>query len=200
LLARSTADDPLSPALRQQAIALGRAHAEPEVRDLFERFVPDAQRVKTLGADIKPETILKVKGDAARGKALFFTNSTVQCKSCHRIGSEGSTLGPDLSAIGKKLDRSRLLESILEPSKTIDPQYVQYVVETKDGQVHTGLLAEKSAKQIVLKNQGDKETRIPADKVAVIAPMSKSIMPELLLRDMTANQVADLLAFLEGLK
>ena len=113
---------------------------------------------------------------------------------------EGSTLGPDLSAIGKKLDRARILESILEPSKSIEPQYVQYLVETKDGQIHTGLLAEKSAAQVVLKSQGDKETRIPADKVAVLAPQRNSIMPELLLRDLTAEQVADLLAFLESLK
>src|SRR5262249_17841277 len=111
-----------------------------------------------------------------------------------------STLGPDLSQIGKKLDRARILESILEPSKTIDPQYVQYLVETTDGQVYTGLLAEKAANRVVLRNQGDKETRIPAGKVALLVPQSRSIMPELLLRDLTAHQVADLLAFLESLK
>jgi putative heme-binding domain-containing protein len=77
---------------------------------------------------------------------------------------------------------------------------VQYLVETKEGQVYTGLLAEKSATHVVLKNQGDKETRIPADKVATLAPQPSSIMPELLLRDLTAEQVADLLAFLESLK
>jgi len=51
-----------------------------------------------------------------------------------------------------------------------------------------------------LRNQGDKETRIPADKVAVLVPQRNSIMPELLLRDLTAEQVADLLAYLESLK
>jgi putative heme-binding domain-containing protein len=200
VLGRSLQERQLSPETGRQVIAAAMAHPESQVRDLFERYVPDDQRVKRLGTVIKPALILALKGDASRGRALFFTNSTVQCKTCHRIGGEGSTLGPDLSAIGKKLDRARILESILEPSKSIEPQYVQYVVETKDGQIHTGLLAEKSADQIVLKNQGDKETRILADKVAVLAPLRTSIMPELLLRDLTAEQVADLLAFLESLK
>src|SRR5207237_7634252 len=140
-----------------------------------------------LGTVIKPALILALKGDISRGKTLFFSNGTVQCKTCHRVGREGSTLGPDLSTIGKKLDRARILESILEPSKSIEPQYIQYLVETKDGQIYTGLLAEKSAAQVVLKQPGDKETRIPADKVAVLVPQRESIMPELLLRDLTAE-------------
>jgi putative heme-binding domain-containing protein len=170
------------------------------VRDLFERYVPDDQRVKRLGTVIEPARILALKGDVSRGQALFLSNSTVQCQACHRVGREGSTLGPDLSAIGNKLDRARILESILEPSKSIEAQYVQYLIETKAGQIHTGLLAEKSAAQVVLKHQGDKETRIPADQVAVLVPQRESIMPELLLRDLTAEQVADLLAYLESLK
>jgi putative heme-binding domain-containing protein len=181
-------------------IAVATAHADSLVRDLFERYLPEDQRIKRLGTVVEPAALLALKGDGARGKALFFNNNAVQCKTCHRIGGEGSTLGPDLSAIGKKLDRARILESILEPSKSIEPQYTQYVVETKDGRIHTGILSEKSAAQIVLKSQGDKETRIPADQVAVLAPQRTSIMPELLLRDLTAEQVADLLAFLESLK
>jgi putative heme-binding domain-containing protein len=200
LLTRVIQDRQLSPEMVQQVIAAVRAHSESQVHDLFERYIPDDQRVKKLGTVIDPARILGLKGDVSRGRELFFTNSTVQCKSCHRVGREGSTLGPDLSAIGKKLDRARILESILEPSKSIEPQYVQYLVETKDGKIYTGLLAEKSATQVVLKHQGDKETRIPADKVAVLAPQRNSIMPELLLRDLTAEQVADLLAYLESLK
>jgi putative heme-binding domain-containing protein len=200
LLTRVLQDRQLSPEMMQQIIAAAKVHADSQVRDLFERYLPDEQRLKKLGTVIDPARILGLKGDVARGKELFFTNSTVQCKSCHRVGGEGSTLGPDLSAIGKKLDRARILESILEPSKSIEPQYMAYLVETKDGQVYTGILAEKSATQIVLKQQGDKETRIPADKVAVLAPQRNSLMPELLLRDLTAEQVADLLAYLESLK
>jgi putative heme-binding domain-containing protein len=205
VLARAVADNQgaafqLPPAVRQEAIQAAMARPDPQVRDLFERFITEEQRVKRLGTSIDPKKLLAVKGDPARGKDLFFNNTAMQCKTCHRIGGVGSTVGPDLSAIGKKHDRAKLLENLLEPSKVIEPAYVSYLIETKDGQVHTGILAEKSAKEIVLKNANDKETRIPADKVVTLLPQKTSIMPEQLLRDMTAEQVADLLAYLETLK
>ena len=75
-----------------------------------------------------------------------------------------------------------------------------HLVETSDGQVHTGLLAERNDKEVVLRYAGDKEVRIPAKRVATVAPQRQSLMPELLLRDLTAEQVADLLEFLASLK
>jgi putative heme-binding domain-containing protein len=131
---------------------------------------------------------------------LFFKAGALQCVNCHRIAGTGSTLGPDLSEIGKKYTRVQILESILEPSKSIEPKYVAYLVETSDGKVHTGLLAEKNDREVVLRTVGDKEVRIPAGKVETMVPQSKSIMPELLLRDLTAEQAADLLEFLASLK
>jgi putative heme-binding domain-containing protein len=185
---------------RAQVLAAAVAHPEAQVRDLFERFVPDEQRVKRLGAAVKPEQILALKGDAARGKELFFKSGGLQCVNCHRVAGTGSTLGPDLSQIGKKYDRAQILESILEPSKKIDPEYVTYLVETTDGRVLTGLLAKKTAEEVVLRTAGDKEERIPAGKVERLVPQQKSLMPDLLLRDATAEQAADLLEFLASLK
>ena len=124
----------------------------------------------------------------------------MQCASCHRIAGVGGTLGPDLSEIGKKYTRAQILESILEPSKFIDPKYVTYLVETTDGKVLTGLLATKTDKEIVLKVAGDKEVRVPTKMVVALLPQQKSLMPELLLRDATLEQAADLLEFLASLK
>src|SRR5262249_39792660 len=131
---------------------------------------------------------------------LFFKSGGVQCVTCHRVGGTGSTLGPDLSQIAKKLTRPQILGSILEPAKTIDPQDVHYLVETTEGKGVTGLLGEKTDKEVVLKNAGDKEVRIPAGKVATLVPQKTSLMPELLLRDVSAEQAADLLEFLSSLK
>jgi putative heme-binding domain-containing protein len=143
---------------------------------------------------------LVLKGDVGRGKELFFKSAGLQCVNCHRVSGSGSTLGPDLTLIGKKYSRAQLLESILEPSKSIDPQYTTYALETTEGQVHTGVLAEKNAAHIVLKMVGDKEVRIPANKVAALVPQKNSLMPEQLLRDLSAEQAADLLEFLASLK
>jgi putative heme-binding domain-containing protein len=200
LLAHALGTGRVPEAVRPQVLAAALARPEGQVRDLFERFVPDEQRVRRLGSVIKPEAILALKGDVDRGKELFFRTATVQCATCHRIAGTGSTLGPDLSQIGKKYTRAQLLESILEPSKTIEPQYVAYLVETTEGQVHTGLLAARTAQEVVLKDAKDKEIHIPAGKVAALVPQRNSLMPELLLRDLTAEQVADLLEYLGSLK
>ncbi len=200
MLAREVGEERIPVSVRRQVLAAATAHDEPQVRDLFERFVPDEQRAKRLGSVVAADQLLSLKGDAARGRDLFFKSSALQCASCHRVGGTGSPLGPDLGDVGKRLTRAQILESILEPSKSVDPKYVAYLVETTDGKVHTGLLAARDGREVVLKTAGDKEVRIPANKVDTLAPQRNSLMPELLLRDLTAEQAADLLAFLSSLK
>ena len=78
-------------------------HPAFQVRDLFERFLPEEKRVQKLGANIKAEAILALKGDAASGRKLFFQEG-VQCSRCHRIKGEGTDFGPDLSQIAQKYD------------------------------------------------------------------------------------------------
>ena len=156
--------------------------------------------MQRLGNLIKPERILAVSGNIERGRELFFKAAGLQCAACHRVQGTGSTLGPDLSEIGKKYTRAQILESILEPSKSIEPKYASYVVETNDGKVVTGLLASKTEREIVLRTAQDKEIRMPARDVAVMQAQQTSLMPEMLFRDLTAEQAADLVDFLASLK
>jgi putative heme-binding domain-containing protein len=200
LLLHAFDEHQISELICAQVVKAATTRPDPTVRDLFERFLPDDQRVKRLGTTIRPEQILTLKGDTARGKELFLKMAGLQCVNCHRINGVGNNVGPDLSHIASKSNRAQILESILEPSKVIDPKYATYVVALTDGQVQTGVLAEKNEKEIVLKNAGDKETRIPAGKVEAMAPQKTSLMPDQLLRDLTAEQAADLLEFLAALK
>jgi putative heme-binding domain-containing protein len=187
-------------AVRSELLAAATTHADGQVRDLFERFIPDDKRVKRLGSVIKPEQLLALRGDAQRGKDLFFSSAGLQCSTCHKIGAEGRDVGPDLSQVGKRLTRPELLESLLEPSKKIEPKYLAYVLETKAGQLYQGLLAQRSDKEVALRCADGKEQRIPTKDVERLAPQPRSLMPELLLRDLTAEQAADLLEFLASLK
>lgn len=182
------------------AVTTAAASEDVRVRDLFERFLPPEKRIKRLGSVVDAEKLLSTPGDAARGKQVFFATAGVQCKNCHKINKEGKEVGPDLSAIGKKYSRAQLLESILEPSKRIDPKYVTHLVETADGKLLTGLLLKKDDTGVVLKDAQNKEIRIAADDVELLVPQQRSLMPDLQLRDMTAEQVADLLSYLESLK
>src|SRR4030095_13047060 len=103
--------------------------------------------------------ILKISGDPKRGERIFRQSTAAQCKSCHSVNGEGATLGPDLSAIGKKYDRATLLETILQPAKAISHEYVPYTVETSAGLTYLGLLVEKTADRIVLKDAQSKLIR-----------------------------------------
>ncbi len=176
------------------------AHPQASIRDLFEQFLPPERRPQRLGINVKPSEILALHGDAERGRVLFFENSVLNCKSCHRLNDIGNPLGPDLGRIGNKYDRKQILESILEPSKAIDPKFVGYLVTTSEGQRFTGLLLSRDASQLRLRDIQNQELQIPIDKVDEISPQRISLMPELLARDLTAGQLADLLAFLAGLK
>lgn len=193
---RAIDDSKVSAKARDRIVSLGLEHEDIQIRDLFERFLPEEQRTKRLGTSINPREILAISGDANVGRDLFLKAAGVQCKNCHKIGKEGKALGPDLTEVAKKNTREQLLESILFPSKRIDPKYITQLVETTAGKVITGLLVDSNAKETILKDAQGKEIRIPRNQIELSAPQQKSMMPELLLQDMTAQQVADLLAFL----
>ncbi|MEX2026373.1 MAG: hypothetical protein WEH44_03715, partial [Pirellulaceae bacterium] len=87
-----------------------------------------------------------------------------------------------------------------EPSKRIDPMYVTYLAETDDGRQVSGVLVKETDRDVVLKDAQNMEIRIPQQEMLRLVPQKQSLMPDLLLRDMTAEQVADLLAYLSSLK
>lgn len=201
MLADATRAGRLPESIRELVLATAlNEKTDAAVRDLFEPFVPESRRVERLGDVIIPQDILDKPGDLERGRKLFHESTVVQCRSCHRIGGKGIELGPDLDGIGKKYDRAKLLDNIVKPSATIDPKYVMYVVETSDGQIYTGLLVERNDKAVVLKDAKNKPQRIPAADIEGLFPQTKSFMPEMLLRDFTAQQAADLLEYLSSLK
>lgn len=186
----------LSPDLRQHIITKAAEHPDANVRFLFERFVPPDQRQKRLGEAISADDILKLQGDPLRGEAIFRQNSAAQCMTCHKVKGKGGDVGPALNTIGAKYDRGQLLETIMQPSKAISPDYVSYNVETQDGRLLGGLLVKKTDDAVTLKDAQGRIITIPADNVQSIVAQSISIMPELVLRDVSAQDAADLLAYL----
>lgn len=187
------------PSFRKHMLAIAAAHPRAETRDLFERYLPDSERARRLGDSIDPKELLALSGDPERGWKVF-AESSAQCKTCHKARGVGQALGPDLDDIGLKYRKEELLTHILQPSSRVDPTYVAHLVETTSGQVLTGMLVSKSSSAVVLKDNQNKTMTIPAGEVERLVPQSQSLMPELLLREMTARDVADLLAFLTTLR
>ena len=164
------------------------------MRDLFEGYLPQAGERK-LGSNPRPKSILALAGNADRGGKLFWSPS-LHCGSCHKIGEQGTPLGPDLSAIGKLRGREDLLESILEPSRRIEPKFAAYVVVTVDGRSLTGLLVVRDENKVVLRDAQNKEVTFAAQDVEALQPSRLSLMPDGQLSGLTAQDAADVLEYL----
>jgi uncharacterized repeat protein (TIGR03806 family) len=185
---------------RNAVVSIAAESPQAEVRDLFERFIPVARRQKRLGNAVNRTELLALPADAERGRQLFFRDGASSCKSCHRVHEVGANLGPDLSQIGKKYPPAELLTHLLEPSKLIDPKFILYTLETTDGRVLSGLVVERTEHEVVLRNAQNPALRFARNEIEQLTPQQKSMMPDLLLRDLSPQQAADLVAYLASLK
>ncbi|MBM79010.1 MAG: hypothetical protein CMJ78_00250 [Planctomycetaceae bacterium] len=199
-LNRALRDGRFPQSINDQIVKLATRHDNIAVRDLFESFVPADQRIARLGDSIDSQALLKVKGDAKRGFDLYLNAQGVSCRNCHKVRNQGRAVGPNLDGIGKKRTRVQLLDSLLTPSKEIEPKFAAWVVRTESGKAFTGLLVERSDERVVLRDPQNKEHQIAAEEIDEMFRQRKSLMPDRLLRDLTAQQAADLLAWLESLK
>jgi putative membrane-bound dehydrogenase-like protein len=143
--------------------------------------------------------LLPGKGDAAAGERVFFHSKGPRCFACHRIDGRGEAVGPDLSHIGSAMKRVKLIESILEPSKEIAPAFVSWLITTRDGKQHTGVIVEEGANSTL--TLADTQGRLTVLKITDIeerVAQPTSIMPAELHAQMTRQEFLDLLAFLEA--
>ena len=117
------------------------------------------------------------------------------------MGGRGGQVGPDLTVIARTMDRQKLAESILEPSKEISPQFTTWAVETTSGKVLTGmLLGEELNGDLRLGDNSGKVFFIPFKDIESRQPLKSSIMPEKLHEQLTPSEFRDLIAYLETLK
>jgi putative heme-binding domain-containing protein len=138
-------------------------------------------------------------GDAARGRELFF-GTQVPCSTCHRIGDTGGRVGPDLTKIGAIRSGNDLLESIVFPSSTIAQGFESHMILTTSGETLSGILVEKSADVVVLRDSSGADRSLRSDDIKTLRRELTSLMPEGLDRAMTPQQFRDLLSFLQGLR
>jgi putative heme-binding domain-containing protein len=196
LVARKLARGELSSTDRQAVLNEAARLPFGPVRDLFEAYLPAGEQgERTLGSNPRPATILARSGDAARGESLFWSQA-LNCGKCHRLGNRGTATGPDLSEIGKLRSTSDLLESLLSPSRRVEPKYAAYLVQTADGRSLTGLMIKRDQSSLVLRDAEGKEILVAAENVEELRPLRTSLMPEGQLAGLTPQQAVDLLAYL----
>jgi putative heme-binding domain-containing protein len=157
------------------------------------RLFPDqnSTRAKVITAY---KDSLKLAGDMTRGKKLFEDN----CGKCHLPGRQGNRVGPDLSGINNK-SKEELLTSILNPSYAVEPRYTYYIVTTKDGQLHDGIVATETPGILTLRGgTEDKDDTILRKNIAEMRASTLSLMPEGLEENLGKQGIADIITYLRG--
>ncbi|MCI0462830.1 MAG: HEAT repeat domain-containing protein [Gemmataceae bacterium] len=169
-----------------------RAAATP----LLKRLEVDREQQQARLAELEP--LLK-SGDAQRGRTVFFSGRAA-CATCHLVKAEGGRIGPDLTKIGAIRSGRDLLEAIVFPSTSFVRGYEPYGVATRDGRLHTGTLARETVEAIFLYNSEGAEIRIARASIDELQQGRQSIMPQGLDTQLSREQLADLLAFLQALR
>ncbi len=150
--------------------------------------LPDANRQKVID---DYHEILKVDGNVANGKKLF----TQHCAKCHKHGSEGAQIGPELTGFAVH-PKEEILIHVLDPSRSVEGNYKAYTVNLLDGAVLTGLLSSETKTTVEILDAENKRHPIQRDDIDVMKESPKSLMPEGFEKDLTKPLMTDLLAFL----
>ncbi|MCA9025025.1 MAG: HEAT repeat domain-containing protein [Planctomycetaceae bacterium] len=167
---------------QQQAEALF-ARIEQENRDKYQQL----EAVLDLLAD----------GDIRRGQRVFH-GTKVACIGCHTMGYLGGRVGPDLSRVGRIRNERDLLEAILFPSASFVRSYEPTTVLLADGRVLNGVIKDETSTEISLQIDAQKLLQIPLSEIEERLESKVSIMPAGLDKQLTPQQLADLVTFLKA--
>ncbi|MBX6311835.1 MAG: HEAT repeat domain-containing protein [Isosphaeraceae bacterium] len=167
-------------------------HRQPEIRNRARKLLRESMPQERREVLERYRAALDLKGDPLRGKEVFRKN----CATCHRVAGLGVDVGPDIGDTRTKT-KEMLLGDILNPNAAIDGNYVSYTVATKDGRVLSGLIAEESASGLTLRRAEGQTDVLLRQDIEEIRSSGISLMPEGLEKEITIEQMADLLAFLK---
>ncbi|WP_442506241.1 PVC-type heme-binding CxxCH protein [Novipirellula sp. SH528] len=156
------------------------------------------QRWATTPEKTRPFLVSRDGGDAAKGKVLFNTHLGAQCIRCHKVGKEGSDVGPNLLGIAGSKDRDYLLQSIIAPSKDIDKKYQTQSFLLDSGQIVMGLVKSESEDETIISDSQGKEIRLNNDEIEDVSKNEVSIMPDM-TDVLTRKEVRDVVAYLSTL-
>ncbi len=140
--------------------------------------------------------LLASRGDTDRGREIFMKAEKSQCVKCHRLGDQGGRIGPDLTGVGSRFSRIHLIESILQPSRTIAPSYSTYSLALTNGRVISGVKIAEDQRSITVGDALGKIHEISRSDIDESSRQTKSTMPDGLEKQLNDRELMDLLAFL----
>jgi putative heme-binding domain-containing protein len=193
---------------------------DQDIASVISNGVPKTT-MKKMGDALKPDQIRKliayirslarssaestwkpyIAGDPKAGHKLFFDpQGKAQCAKCHTVGNEGGRIGPVLDRIASRRAPEFIMESILQPSKEIAPEFEAVAVAAKDGRVITGLRVNETNFSIQLHEENGRFHSLLKRDLEELKVLKKSLMPENLADILTVRELHDLFAYLMTLE
>ncbi len=172
-------------------VKLLTAHSDARVKELATAVAGKLQLGRRSDVLAAYKDALTLKGDAAKGKQVF----QKICAACHRLEGVGHELAPSLATI-KNRGAEAILLNVLDPNKEVNPQYVNYIVETTDGKTLTGIIAAETATSVTLKRAENMSDTVLRSFIEEFKSSGLSIMPEGLEKQIDVQSMADVIEYL----
>jgi putative heme-binding domain-containing protein len=164
------------PTIQQRALALFPAHSGNRA-EVVTRF----------------SAVKRLVGNPEHGAQVFST----ACATCHQLKGLGSAVGPDLAPLNDK-SVDDFLVAILDPNAAIEPRFVQYNIQTRDGRTLAGVIQNETASSLTLVQSGGVRDTILRSDIASIRASTLSLMPEGLEEGKQPQDLADLIAYVKS--
>jgi putative membrane-bound dehydrogenase-like protein len=168
-------------------------HADEAVRQRAEKLLAVALPAERQRVLDDYRAALDLQSDPLAGRQLF----SKHCATCHRIAGIGVDVAPNISDSRVKLPQ-QLLVDILNPNQAIDNNYASYTVVMQSGAVHTGIIAAETAASITLRQPENKTLDLLRADIELIRSSGASLMPDGFEKQLSQQQMADLISFIKN--
>lgn len=165
--------------------------------DAAQSSKPEGVLVGSLEIAEVTQQVMAGRGEISLGEKLFTQQA---CASCHAVSLDEVQKGPYLGSAGGKFTRDYLIESILDPGKTVSQGFQTVMVTLKDGKVHMGFVTREEDGQLDLRDIGGVVTTLQVSEVAKRESQAVSMMPPGLAAGLTVQELTSLIDYLASLK
>lgn len=206
LLYNETNHQALLTGLEQGAINIGEMNFDLERRRMLlwwtdnedtkkraEKLFSDSGVTNRKDAIEKMKPSLLLQGSAENGRKVFESI----CSNCHVYGSIGRDVGPVLTEINRKSKES-IMHDVLDPNAAADTKYINHRLETRNGELHMGIVESETDQYITIKKMGGEKVTVSKSDIKTFQSLGTSLMMEGLENSMTLQEMADLLEFLQN--
>ncbi|MBX6314046.1 MAG: HEAT repeat domain-containing protein [Isosphaeraceae bacterium] len=181
----------VAPEIQLDLLEAAARRSSGEVKAKLARY----EAMRSTEDPLAPYREALLGGDARRGRRIFREKAEVQCLRCHKIHGQGGEVGPDLTGIGGRKERTYILESIVAPNRQIAQGFETLVVAQTDGQVLAGVLKGEDSQSLKLMTPEGRLVVLPKADIEE-TKRGASAMPEDISKNLSKAELRDLVEFL----